>query len=183
MAKIKNLYFIAIIPNVALRTIVKEFKEEMSKQFNAKHALKSQAHITLQMPFKRYEKEEATLIEALENFSKNETKFEILLNGFDCFPPRVIFLKVENHKPIIGLHERLKKILIDNLDFDKNERTEKLHPHMTIATRDLKKEKFNLAWETFKEREFSVQFATSSIFLLKHNGKFWEIFREFQFGS
>ena len=47
------LYFIALIPGKELKEKVRAVKERMKADYNAGHALKSPAHITLQMPFKR----------------------------------------------------------------------------------------------------------------------------------
>ena len=49
----RDLYFIALIPHTGLREEIREIKERMRDEYGAGHALKSPAHITLQMPFKR----------------------------------------------------------------------------------------------------------------------------------
>ena len=60
-----DLYFIAIIPYSELREKVRKVKERMKAEYGAGHALKSPAHITLQMPFKRSSADEAVLEEML----------------------------------------------------------------------------------------------------------------------
>ena len=176
-----NLYFIALIPYHKLREQIMSLKEEMKERFNAKHALKSPAHITLQMPFKRSKEHELHLINTLQKFGSRQQAFTIELSGFDCFAPRVIFVKVTDHNPIVSLHAELKKPLIDNLVFDQKEITTKIHPHMTIATRDLIEGAFDRAWLEFEKRKFRATFLARSIFLLKHNGKYWDILMEFPF--
>jgi hypothetical protein len=52
---------------------------------------------------------------------------------------------------------------------------------MTIATRDLTEKAFEKAWPEYRPRIFQAGFIVKSLFLLKHNGKFWEINREFLF--
>jgi hypothetical protein len=52
---------------------------------------------------------------------------------------------------------------------------------MTIATRDLKEPAFEKAWPEFSKRSFENSFTAKSLYLLKHNGKFWEWFREYPF--
>ena len=177
------LYFIAILPPDNLRQSVKILKEEMKLRFNAKHALKSPAHITLQMPFKWSFKEEKMLLIALKKFAFQEKAFTVGLNGFNCFTPRVIFVKVIDHSAIAALHTRLSLVLIEQLGFENSSINPKMHPHMTIATRDLKKNAFHLAWREFEDREFIGSFLANGIGLLKHNGKQWEIYQEFPFGS
>ena len=176
-----NLYFIALIPHIALRAQVKAFKEELKERFNATKALRSPAHITLQMPFKISTQDEPYLMDTLQEFATVQKKFLVKLSGFDCFSPKVIFVKVMDHEPIISVHTQLRQVLSDKMEFKENMLTHNLHPHMTIATRDLSVEAFGSAWGEFKKREFEASFLTKSLFLLKHNGKFWEIYREFLF--
>lgn len=176
-----KLYFIALIPHEMLREEIKQLKEEMKERFNAKHALKSPAHITLQMPFKWKEEEENRLISSLEKFATGQSSFTATLNGFGHFSNRVIYVNVEKPKPIISLHAQLKGILVNELSFQKHEITADIHPHMTIATRDLSKPAFREAWPEFQQREFQGSFLVKSLFLLKHNGKHWDVYREFPF--
>ena len=177
------LYFIALIPPEDLRKRVKTLKEEMKERFNAAHALKSPAHITLQMPFKRNRNDESDMVAALAEFVSHEKPFPIDLNGFSCFSPRVIFVKIMAHTSIVSLQSRLGPFLINNLGFEPRSINPRLHPHMTIATRDLEKESFYRAWSEFESRQFQGSFLSSSMALLKHNGRSWDLFREFPFGS
>jgi len=179
----QNLYFIALIPHMELREQIDILKKEMQERFNAKHALKSPAHITLQMPFRIHKNAEVSLIEILEKAATNQNTFELKLSGFDCFSPRVIFVKVVNHDPIIPVHEKLICLLRENLELGEKVLSPNIHPHMTIATRDLSPENFKLAWNEFKNKVFEGSFLCKSLFLLKHNGKQWDIYREFQFTS
>ncbi len=179
----KNLYFIALIPNNELKDRIKELKEEMKERFNSKHALNSPAHITLQMPYRRSENEENNMIQFLEDFAKHQKPFHVDLKGFGCFTPRVLFVKVYCHAPIIQLHMTLKEVLKNQLDFKEKDITTNIHPHMTTATRDLSKLEFHKAWPEFENRVFEASFEAKSLFLLKHNGKFWDINREFLFGK
>ena len=179
----KELYFIAIIPGDEIREQVKLLKEEMRDRFGAKHALKSPAHITLQMPFRKEENEEDDIIRALELATEAISPFGVELNGFDCFSPRVLFVRVMNHEPVIRLHEHLKPCLKDKIGLEEKQIMNRIHPHMTIATRDLTEAAFYSAWPEFSSREFDASFTAKSIFLLKHNGKFWDIYREFPFGG
>lgn len=176
-----NLYFIALIPHIELREQIKVLKKEIKEQFNATHALRSPAHITLQMPFKSSNEDEPYLINTLQEFAANQNAFMVKLSGFNCFSPRVIFVKVIDYEPIISVHAKLKKVLIEKMQFEENVITQNIHPHMTIASSDLSVETFSGAWGEFEKRKFEASFLTKSLFLLKHNGKFWDIYQEFLF--
>ena len=177
----KKHYFIALVPESPLRDEVDDFKREIKDRFGAAHALKSPAHITLQMPFHWLESEEHLLEKCLREFAARQGSLRVRLKDFDCFAPGVLFVKVEDHLPLQQLHYALKKELVYRLGVPQSQRTAKFHPHMTIATRDLKESDFKAAWEAFKERRFSAAFKAGSLFLLKHNGKDWDLFMEFPF--
>lgn len=179
--KKSNLYFIALIPDENIREEVRLLKEEISERYGAKHALKSPAHITLQRPFRRMEVQEEKLIRTLKEFAAVQKDFKIRLSGFDRFEPRVIFIKISEHKRLKKIHFDLKEVLLKELDFQEKEISKNMHPHMTLATRDLEPDYFYKAWAEFKDRGFEADFWVKSIFLLKHNGKYWDIFKEFPF--
>ncbi len=176
------LYFIALIPGRELRDRVRAVKERIKAGFNAGHALKSPAHITLQIPFKRSPDDEAQLAEVLRRFAAAEHPFIVDLNGYGVFTPRVIFIKITEPGPVARLHSRLKGVLLEDLHFRQEEVMMTVQPHITVATRDLTKTAFTEAWAELEEEEFVASFVAESIFLLKHNGRSWDILEEFPFG-
>jgi 2'-5' RNA ligase len=177
----KPLYLIALVPHLALRERIKALKDEMKEDYQASHALKSPAHITLQMPFRYRATDETRMLGSLRDFARPREAFQVVLSGFDCFPPRVLFVRVENHSPIVRLYDGLQQLLRNDLEFPPNPRPRPIHPHMTIATRDLEEDKFHEAWKAFESREFEAEFLADRLHLLKHNGSFWELFKEFPF--
>jgi len=178
---IKNLYCIALIPGPELMGKIRILKEEMHQSFGAKHALKSPAHITLQMPFRREQAHESIIVSSLEEYAKDCSAFEVSLDGFGCFAPKVIFVKIDDHLPIIKLHSGLKTVLKDKIGLHEKEIMSKVYPHMTIATRDLTRQHFKTAWNEFESRGFIATFSVCSLHLLRHNGKNWDMYREFKF--
>lgn len=170
-----------MIPDPKLRARVKSLKEELKTNFGAAHALKSPAHITLQMPFRREINAEAEIFASLKKTGLDQTPFTVHLSGFDSFPPRVIFIRIREHECILQLHSALKISLKNDMKFSERELTHSIHPHMTIATRDLSEKGFEMAWPLYKERPFEDSFRVNSLYLLKHNGKNWDIFHEFPF--
>ncbi|WP_445386623.1 2'-5' RNA ligase family protein [Robiginitalea sp. IMCC44478] len=177
----KSLYLLALVPPEELREEVRRLKEEMKVRFQASHALKVPAHITLQMPFWRTLPQLEKLEVYLEDFSIGQSPFEIDLSGFAAFPPRVIFIKIANPGPIEKIYRTLQEKVNEVLEISKPSRQLPFHPHMTIATRDLKESAFEQAWPEFSGRRFERSFTAKSLFLLRHNGKFWEWFREYPF--
>jgi 2'-5' RNA ligase len=175
------LYFIAIIPDEELRAKVKSLKEEMRDRFGAKHALKTPAHVTLVPPFKREETHERFISDFLRRFAWVQESFSLTMDGFGCFSPRVIYIDVKDPDPIRRLQAKMCGGLEDEYLLKPEELGARFSPHMTIATRDLDKEQFHRAWPEFKNRTLHANFEVKSVFLLKHNGKFWDIYSEFEF--
>ena len=176
------MYFIGLVPPEDIRDRVRALKLEMQRRFGAGHALKSPAHITLQMPFRLSGEKIEVLEMSLREFSALQTRFHLHLVDFDCFAPRVIFIGVKNSKPLIGLEGDLKKALSGKGILPAGEGDLPFHPHMTIATRDLNEAAFHKAWPEFEQRSFRMEFEAKSLFLLRHNGSLWELYREFEFG-
>ena len=179
----KQLYFIAVLPPEALRSRVEALKQEVKRRYGAGHALKSPAHITLQMPFRREADEEEGLCILLAQYGATRTPFALELDGFDCFAPRVLFLRVRDHEPLLPLQDQLRNVLVRSGTIADRVSEHPFHPHMTIATRDLSPEAFQRAWPEFRDRPFRAAFEVRSLFLLKHNGQHWDIFREFGFAG
>jgi len=176
-----SLYFIALVPQHALREQVKAFKKEIEARYQAKQALKLPAHITLKIPFTVRNEEEPLLIKSLQELADRIPVFDVELSGFDYFKSGVIFIKCADHHPIIEVHDKLEQVFARKLGFKKNEVPSRFYPHMTIASRDLSAEFFGKARAEFKNREFQASFEAASFFLFKHNGKTWDVHRKFFF--
>jgi len=178
---LEALYFIAVVPPEDIREKVKDIKEYFSENYNSSHALRSPAHITLHMPFKWKEKKLDLLVNELTASVREKRSFKIKLSGFDSFSPRVIFIDVEENEDLLQLkksvEQAMKRLHILNSDY----KAKPFHPHMTVAFRDLRKAQFSEAWKEFENKEFEEEFEVDSFVLLKHNGKIWEIFKQFDF--
>ena len=170
-------YFLAIVPNEPVFSLIEGIKKECSVNYNSKGALRSPAHITLHMPFEWKENKETLLIETLGQFKHPAVQIE--LNNYNCFEPRVLFIDVKKNESLNQLQQQLvfhvkKKLQLFNQYEDKRG----FHPHITIAFRDLKKELFYRAWNELREKKFECEFTCTSFFLLKQNGQQWLPYRE-----
>ncbi len=174
-----SLYFVALIPPGKIKDEIRSLKEEVREKYQMKHALKLPAHITLQRPFKMPEPIEEELKVFLESFSEKQQAFIIKISGFGRFDQRAIFAEVINKQPVINLFDRLQEGISPFVHA--KDKQHSIHPHLTIATRDLGRQNFQRVWEDFKDREYEADFKAESLFLLKHNGKLWEIISENDF--
>lgn len=173
-------YFIAIVPPEPVHLKALQLKHYFREQYNSKASLNSPPHITLHMPFRWRKDREQGLVESLKQFAATKSQFEIRLTGFSSFEPRVIFIDVARSEALDELQKQLKRFCKIELNlFNADYKDLGFNPHITLAFRDLKKPQFYKAWEEFRTKSFVATFSVSSITLLKHDGKVWEVFRDF----
>jgi 2'-5' RNA ligase len=171
-----KLYFIALTPSEPTYTDLWQLKIEIKDRFNSKAALRSPPHITLHMPFQWKQEKEEVLINSLNNLARDQSAFNVKLEGFGAFPPRVLYVHVIESEPLGKIHHTIQTMARSDWHiYPKTTNSRPFHPHMTIAFRDLKKPEFHKAWTEFEHREYQADFTASDICLLKHNGKSWDI--------
>jgi len=177
-------YFLAIIPPEPILSELYAIKRHFKDKYNCKAPLRSPAHITLHMPFLWKEKKEEILIDKLVHASKEYKTFQIQLQNFEAFPPRVIYIKVKPNGELMEMQKHLEGVAKRELNlFNANRLDYPYHPHITVAFRDLKKEVFPLAWKEFATKKIDYSFQVASFFLLKHDGKAWNKFKEIPFSK
>ncbi len=183
-AKNEQKYFIAIVPPPPVYDEALRLKNHFKENYNSKASLNSPPHITLHMPFSMKEEKEMKLFTSLSNFSSMHTPIKVCIDNFEHFPPRVIFLNVVNSVPLKHLQKALERTFKKDLNlFNANYGEQPFHPHITLAFRDLKKDQYKKAWEEFQAKEFKEEFMADKLTLLKHDGKVWQVYREFPFTS
>ena len=176
----EGLFFIALIPPSPLREELIALKEHFRENYNSKASLNSPPHITLHMPFRLKAKKEELLLSTLKTLAKKQASFEVALKNYEAFPPRVIFVDVEENTALNQLQAELHKTCRHKLNLhNANYKDRGFHPHITLAFRDLRKAMFTKAWEEFSNKQIDEQFKAEAICLLKHSGERWEEYRYF----
>ncbi len=177
----EQLFFIALLPPQAIQDYATGIKLHFAQRFSSRHALKSPPHITLQPPFKWRIDREQELNQSIATFAQTQAPIPIALNGFAAFAPRVIYINVDQTEPLLTLHQTLIEHLETTIALvDPKDKSRPYTPHMTVAFRDLTKQNFKVAWQTFKDRELYFEFTASHLTLLRHTGN-WTIDQEFPF--
>ncbi|HMO32380.1 MAG TPA: 2'-5' RNA ligase family protein [Lacibacter sp.] len=168
------MYYFALVcpPDVDARVLT--WKHWMQERFGCRNALRSPAHITLIPPFWGADAAAADLQQALRSFSSNTPPLDISLNGFSHFKRRVLFLAVEPHPELSRLRLELEAHLQQQLPGGIHPDDRPFHPHVTIATRDLKPDGFLQAWQRLEYEPFDAVFTTDSITLLRLGTDRWE---------
>jgi 2'-5' RNA ligase len=176
----RRQYFVALIPPSPVYEEALALKEYFKEKYQSKAALSSPPHITLHMPFLWNEEKEKKLVTKLHEFSRQCDPLKVCLDNFSSFPPRVIFLNVAESDYLDELQSKLHRFFKRELDiFNANYQDRPFHPHLTLAFRDLKKSQYHLAWEEFSKKEYKAEFMADKISLLKHNGKNWDVLKDF----
>lgn len=173
-------YFLALIPKEPLASAIYGLKEQMAAEFNSKAALRSPAHLTLHMPFLWKERNEGRLFNLLAQATKVES-FKLFLEGFGAFPPRTIYIKNKESAKLNAFHRAFIQHTKLNLKLLNSTHNRGFSPHITIAFRDLKKDVFPQAWRRFENQSFESTMEVDSFWLLKHDGKHWQAYKEFIF--
>lgn len=186
--KSEHLYFIAIVPPGDISGQITALKLYMSEKFDTKHALRSPPHITLHMPFKWKPSKQKALEQALLQLSESIQPFTVRLNNFGCFPPRVVFVSVTASQQLTRCFEKTERTMRSLNILNANYKGKPFQPHVTIAFRDLKKEKFKQAWLEVQTKAFKEDFMADALVLLEHfqpekGTPYWEFVKRYPFGG
>ncbi|MBP0021879.1 MAG: 2'-5' RNA ligase family protein [Cyanobacteria bacterium SBLK] len=171
-------FFIALLPPQTVRQAANEIERYFANTYNSRKALNSPPHITLQPPFDWPIENLSILEQNLKEFATARTPIPVTLSGFGAFSPRVIYINPLKTPELMALGEDLSRHLKTNLGINHGDRRP-FSPHLTVAFRDLTKANFKRAWPEFKNKAFFAEFVIPQLTLLIHNGKQWEIYREF----
>jgi 2'-5' RNA ligase len=170
-------YFIAIVLPEPLLSRVEGIKQNLFAGHGLKGALLCPAHITLHRPFEWKEEKEGVLIEKLQNFVFQEP-FSLELRNFAFFEPRVIYVDVLASASLVEMHKQLTSFAKRELRlFNEYDDLRGFHPHVTIASRDLKKNLFFNLKDKFANEEFNGGFEYSGFSLLKKEKQWKELYR------
>lgn len=179
-----NLYFVAALPDPDVSRKVLDYKDDIAKKYGSIKGLKVLPHITEINPFKRPEYRETELIGQLDKLISSFTPLELNLKGFGFFTnpkSHTIYVVVENDPVLQEQHKQLSLFARYTLGFDAKYAPFHFTPHMTVAYRDLDKQKFAFAWPDYSNRVFEEKMRLESLWLLKHDGLCWIPYEEFTF--
>jgi 2'-5' RNA ligase len=169
-----SMYYVAIHCPPEIDKEVTEYKRWMKERFGCVAALKSPAHITLIPPFWLALEEETNLRQTCVSFSGDMPELTIRVNGFSHFNRKVLYAVVTGNTAIEELKKQVEFHFMSSIDVIKKD-DRPFHPHITIATRDLKPSDFIKAWDHFSTKEFTASFTTRTISLMKLDAGKWNV--------
>ncbi|HEX8923761.1 MAG TPA: 2'-5' RNA ligase family protein [Patescibacteria group bacterium] len=149
----------------------------VKQQFNPDGNLSSPAHITLIPPF--FTDKEKDLAEKLNNWSANQTVFEIEFKKVDSFKQSkyaTIFLAPENGEKLLELWLSLKEKIDGKIKRE-------FVPHLTLAQRVDYGEYENI-FNKIIDMQLCLELEINSVILYRRkSGESWHPYREFLFGK
>jgi len=179
---LEGLYFVALLPPEKVQEEINLIKRDFHRKYASGHALRSRPRIGVHMAVKRKDTKRAELSDWLERVTAETSTFEIALDGFGAFPPKVIYMDVMKSDDLWSfrqktVHAMRTQLSLLNADY----KNLPFKPHITVAFRDLRKNMFVKAWDHYRDQLFDATFTIDDVVLLKHNGLNWEIYQRFPF--
>ncbi|MBD2105060.1 2'-5' RNA ligase family protein [Leptolyngbya sp. FACHB-261] len=185
-AEKSGLFFIALVPPQEIQAQVETVRDLFVERYGSAHAKKSPPHITLKAPF-HWPKDlpeprpEAELHQFLRQFSQDQAPFAVALDGFSSFPPRVIYLRVENSTALNQIQKTVVQGLKSSFGLAAGGHENRFVPHMTVAFKDLTPRNYHLAWAEFASQPLRLDFMATDLVLLAHNGQRWQVEERYPF--
>ncbi|WP_041738373.1 2'-5' RNA ligase family protein [Echinicola vietnamensis] len=175
MPKSLQKYFVAIVPPEEVQAQAQEIKEAVRDKYNAKHALKSPAHVTLKMPFVWNEFKEDKLRALLEAFFKDQPSFPLEFKGIGRFGRRIMYARVHGGDPLTSMQEAFSQYCKRELKLNVELSDKAFTPHVTLVYSDLKKRFFDECWAMLKEKGFYGKMEVQQVALLKKVDFRWQV--------
>ncbi len=153
----------------------KKVKDDIFYKFKAR-ASKLPAHFTIKTPFDSYDI--LNIEKCIMEFSLKYTKQKYIIDGFDHFHDRVVYMNVKMSKEAKFVHDKLMDELEEiGVIFGKNEDKSKIF-HVTVASKNVKPN-FVAIWNYVLDIPcyFEVYFDNISIYKWENNT--WVLYRYF----
>ena len=173
----------AILLDDKSHNFARQIELELCHKFGLCWGLRQSPHITIKAPFDTNKLE--PFVEYLESLSKEIVPFNVELDGFNYFEPKVIFLDVKENPSLKKLHFRIledmkKKFKIEFHEFEgKN-----IKFHSGLALSDVTEKKFKEAKKYLTKYKPKFKFKAKTLGIFYHLGEAgWVIVRRINLKS
>lgn len=174
---------IAILPPEDYSLFVRKQEIYLAKKYDTIQGLLQPPHVTVKWPFS------VDSIWQFDDYCKSLandiTPFEVRIEGYGFFEPKVIFLKVLPSDELVKLHLRILSDLRGKFGIEKNKfegATQQFHT--TLAYSDISEANFHKAkqeLENVERPEWSFTF--DSIGLFRFSGEEWLVHKKYNIGK
>jgi 2'-5' RNA ligase len=169
-----SMYFLAIVCPADIGEHVQKYKLWLQKRFGCNNAMKSPAHITMIPPFWWLEEEEFLLSDWLNEF-RHYDSFAIETGGIDTFGKNVLFIDVLFNPQLSALHNAVQQHFTRQSGARIKTDSRSFHPHITLATRDIKPADLELARIYLEGKISKMKFQFEYISLLRLIDGKWQV--------
>ena len=160
----------AVLLDDESHNFARKIEFELCNKFGLCWGLKQSPHITIKAPFNTRKIE--PFVNYLENLAKQTQPFDIELDGFDYFEPKVIFLNVRENAKLKELHSKILKDLKEKFSIVPHALEGKsIRFHSTVALEDVTKKKFREAKKYLKNYHPRFKFKANSFGIFLYLGK------------
>lgn len=178
----QNLKLIAIIPPPEVYAEVRSLQEYIAHHWGPRHALRTPPHITIIPPIALNSAQTGWLFGMAYAMAGTLTPFQLELNGFDFFKPRVVYIRPIVSEPLQELHEIWQSALLSKMPHILDTYPQRpYHPHLTLAHKDVTRPQFDQMMLYFKNKPFHMHFTVDRFCILTHRDHGWEMEREYYF--
>lgn len=174
-ATLANMYFIAHVLPDDLNELILAMKKDLYRRFGCAVGLKSPAHITLVPPFWLAPEKEDGLISDVYKLARSIQPFTLSTEHFSSFGKRTLFIAVSDSSMLHQLKAAADNLFTGNERYGLKKEIRPFHPHITLATRDIKPADFHAAWALYGHRQFEYSWMADSVSLLRHNRQHWDV--------
>ncbi len=168
----------AVLLDDESHNFARQIELELCHKFRLCLGLKQSPHITIKAPFNTPKIE--PFVKYLENLAKQTHPFDVELDGFGYFEPKVIFLNVRENAKLKELHFKILKDLKEEFNIVPHALEGKsIRFHSTVALEDVTKKKFREAKKYLKQYNpiFRFKAKTFGIFLYLGKEAGWIVVR------
>ncbi len=178
-----HLRLIAIVPPDPLFTTIRKEQEYIAETWGPLHALRTPPHITIIPPMALSSAETGFLYGMAEAIAGSVTPFDILLQGYGAFKPRVIFIEPAKADGLQLLHDIWRQALMTRMPHVLEKYPDRpFHPHVTLAHKDVKGSQFAKAYEHYAKQTFHASFTADHFHILQHAEEGWIIEKGYRLG-
>jgi len=178
----QHLKLIAIVPPEPVFSEIRKEQEYIAATWGPKHALRTPPHITVIPPISLTSGQVGWLFGMAYALASSRRPFQVDLNDYGSFKPRVVFIYPEVNRQLHELHDLWHEALLLKMPhvFDKYPERP-FHPHLTLAHKDVTHHQFDQMYRHYITRRYRASFDVDHFCILKYNGEGWEVEQKYFF--
>lgn len=159
------------------------FNNNMRKDIYEKFKVRSSklpAHFTIKAPFE-YDKDISELEDNIENFCRRNKKTSYVMDKYNHFDDRVIYMNVNMSEEGQRVHDELIDVLdkFSYISFKENDGKNKIF-HVTLSSKKLRSI-YNDLWKYVNNYPFSFNCYFDNVCIYRWEDYTWKLHREFKF--